>query len=166
MEELLYQLKTAIDNNLYYLALYTTLTLPDICSSLASNDQKQSGKQYIEWYNKYAFGKCSSRLDGYSCYKFRCSSLHEGNTQDKRIGYSRILFVEPSATNGSIFHDNVLNDALNIDLKAFCYGMIDAVMQWLSEVQNDPNFISNYSKFMKRYPKGIPPYIVGTSIIS
>lgn len=166
MEDLLLQIKTATDNNLYYLALLTTLALPDICSSLESADGKTSGAQYKDWYNKYAFGKCSTELDGHNCYKFRCSTLHDGHTQDDGLKYSRILFIEPSSTYGSVVHDNILEGALNIDLKTFCYAMIDAVHKWLLDVKDNPNFITNYSKFMKRYPTGLSPYIGGVPIIS
>lgn len=165
MDDLLSQIKIALNSNLYYLALYTTLALPDICSALSSKDGKTSGRQYIEWYDKYAKGKCSSNLDGFACYKFRCSSLHQGTTQDKRMGYSKIIFLEPVNQN-MILHDNILNDALNIDLNIFCLAMIKAVEDWLNDIKDTPNFIRNYKKFMKRYPNGLSPYIVGIPVIS
>jgi hypothetical protein len=166
MKELLSQVKIAIDNNLYYLALNTTLSLPDICSALSSPTGETTGKQYVDWYNKHALGKCSSKLDGYACYKFRCSTLHQGHTQDKNLGFSRVLFIEPSPSNNLVLHDNILNDALNIDLRIFCYGMIKAVLDWLNEIQDTQLFKANYEKFMKRYPNGLEPYIVGISAIS
>lgn len=166
MEVLLSQIKTAIDNNLYFLALNATLSLPDMCGALSSKDGQAHANQYITWYNKYAKDKCCSNLDGFHCYKFRCASVHQGSTQHENLGYSRVLFIEPSASRGLVMHNNLMNDALNIDLKLFCYGMIDAVTKWLSEVKDDPIFISNYSKFMKRYPTGLSPYISGVSVIS
>lgn len=149
---------------MYYLALYTTLTLPDICSALSSADGKTSGKKYINWYNNFAQDKCCSHLDGIACYKFRCSMLHQGTTQETEIGYSRILFLEPTNTNS--FHDNILQDALNIDLNIFCLSMIEAVEEWLVQVKNNPSFIKNYQTFMRRYPNGLCPYINGTPVIS
>lgn len=165
MEELLAQIKFALKNNLYYLALYATLALPDICSALSSEDGQTSGRQYMDWYNKYAKNKCSSILDGYGCYKFRCSSLHQGTTQHKKMDYSRVLFLEPT-NNAVVLHDNILNDALNIDLNIFCLSMIDAVINWQNDVKNDPIFIKNYKSFMKRYPNGLSPYIGGVPVIS
>lgn len=166
MKDFLSQIKISIDNNLYYLALYSTLSLPDICGALSSSDGQATKSRYIDWYNKYALGKCSSTLNGLGCYKFRCSSLHQGNTQHESLPYSRVLFIEPAATNGNVLHDNNIMGALNIDLRRFCYGMLDAVNEWLSEVETDPVFQNNYSKFMKRYPTGLPPYIVGIPIIT
>ena len=165
MEDLLSQIKFALNSNLYYLALYTTLTLPDICSALSSEDGQTTGKKYADWYNKYTKGKCSSNLDGFACYKFRCSSLHQGTTQDNRTGYSRVLFLEPINKN-MVLHDNVFNDALNIDLNIFCLSMIEAVEEWQYQMRDNPNFIKNYKTFMRRYPNGLSPYVVGVPVIS
>ena len=52
MEELINQIKIALDNNLYYLSLQATLSLPDICASLQSKDGKTT-EYYDEKNMKY-----------------------------------------------------------------------------------------------------------------
>lgn len=163
MEELIKQIKIALDNNLYYLSLQATLSLPDICASLQSKDGKTTGQKYAEWYDNYV-GSSSSFVDGKTCYKLRCSSLHEGNTQHKQLGYSRIIFIEPNEFYN--FHNNIINDALNLNIKLFCTSILDAVEKWFEIIQYDDNFTNNYKKFMKRYENGLHPYISGIPVIS
>jgi hypothetical protein len=165
MNDLLEQIEKALANNLYYLALQSTLALPDICSALISPNGQTSGRQYIDWYDRYAKEADSNAIDGEDCYKFRCSALHQGSSEHKKSSYSRILFVEPSV-KGFVFHNNILNDSLNIDLNIFCNNMIESVRKWIDSVKNDSVFIENYKHFMKRHPNGLAPYIGGIPVIS
>lgn len=80
------------------------------------------------------------------------------------FGYGRILFVEPGATS-NIFHNNVLNDALNIDAAIFCKDVLAGAAAWLQIMQNSDNYRKNFPLFMQRYPAGLPPYIVGIPVI-
>ena len=104
-------------------------------------------------------------MNGDDCYYFRCSLLHQGSSQHNKSNYKRVLFVEPSATT-NIFHNNVINDALNIDVKIFCNDLIGGAEKWLEENENTDLYKKNYDRFMKRYPNGLPPYIVGIPVIS
>lgn len=79
--------------------------------------------------------------------------------------YSRVLFVEPGATT-NIFHNNILNDVLNIDLKLFVHDLLTGALAWLQEVEHSANYQRNYTLFMQRYPNGIAPYIVGVPVIA
>lgn len=162
MQELLNQIKTALNYKLYHLALNSSLALPDMCAALQSEDGKTNGRKYAQWYDTYVGS--SSSLDGQACYRFRCSALHQGHSQHENLGYSRILFVEPNPN--FFFHNNIINDVLNIDINIFCLSIIDAVEKWLSIIQDDDNFKKNYPKFIRRYPNGIAPYIVGIPVIS
>ena len=53
MEELLSQIKKALESNLYLVALQSTLTLPDICSGLTNENGKSDRNDYIKWYADY-----------------------------------------------------------------------------------------------------------------
>ncbi|USS40070.1 hypothetical protein NF865_06920 [Thermococcus aggregans] len=165
MEELISQIKKALDNNLYYLALLAALTLPDICGALSSEDGKATKQRYIEWFNKYVGEKYKGCLTGEDCYYFRCSFVHQGTSQHPKSNYSRVIFVEPTGTS-NIFHCNILEDALNIDVRIFVMDILEGVEKWLREVKDTEVFKKNYARFMKRYPNGLPPYIVGVPVIS
>lgn len=164
MKNLLEQIKKGLDNNLYYLSLFATLAIPDICGAINSENGEASKDKYVQWFNKYVAGKYHGFLDGEDCYYFRCSLLHQGSSQHPRSNYSRVLFVEPTATT-NVFHCNILNDALNIDVRIFCNDIVEGVKEWLKEVENTDLYKRNYSKFMMRHPHGLKPYIGGVPVI-
>src|SRR5438132_8002722 len=123
MRELLQQIERATAaGNLYYVALLTALSVPDICGALESEDGEATRTKYIAWFDRWVASKYVVRgapsLTGEVCYYYRCSALHQGRAAHPRMGYSRVLFVEPGATT-NVFHNNILGDALNIDLSHF-----------------------------------------------
>lgn len=172
MEDFLSQIEKALNYNLYYLALQAVLTLPDICSSLlSSNPEKRSvGKEYIDWCNNNF--SSNENISSEDCYYFRCSMLHEGQTQHSKSNFKRIMFIEPGHP-----YSNMLNNisfimnpndkpTIDINLNTFCTDMITSVKNWWLNYQNDPVVQNNYKNMVKRYPNGLPPYIVGVPIIS
>ena len=52
MELILKEIERALDAKLYYLALQASLTLPDICGALQSDDGVAKNYKYIAWYDK------------------------------------------------------------------------------------------------------------------
>lgn len=162
MEEFIKQIRIALDNKLYYLALQSCLSLPDICASLDSEDGRTTGAKYAKWYDENVKG--TSNLTGEDCYMFRCSALHQGHTQNQKSRYSRIIFVEPSPR--FFMHNNVIMDVLNIDINVFCNSILNAVEDWLTKQQDNPQFLKNYELFIRRYPDGIAPFMVGIPVIS
>lgn len=165
MRDLIGQIQQALQfPDFYYLALFTSLALPDICGAIGSGNGQASKRKYVDWYNQYVALTCQF-LTGDDCYYFRCSLLHQGSTQHSNSNYKRILFVEPSATT-NILHCNILNDALNIDVRIFCADMIKGVETWLLKYENTKLFQKNYNSFIRRYPDGLRPYIDGFAVIS
>lgn len=165
MEFQLTEIERALNLGLYYVALQASLALPDICGALQSDNGEASKQKYIAWYNTYAKEPGANSISGDDCYYFRCSCLHQGSTQHPRSSYSRILFLVPTG-NGFIFHNNVINNALNIDINIFCRNIIKAVRDWTKKVENDENYKKNYEHLLKVYPNGLRPYIVGCPVIS
>ena len=163
LKDLLAQIETAVDANLYLIALFASLAIPDICGAIDSEDGTASKSKYINWFNKYVADKCSF-LSGEDCYYFRCSFLHQGSTQHPNSSYSRILFVDPTATT-NVLHCNVFNDALNIDFRIFCKDMVEAARQWLTNVESTERYTQNIEKFVQRYPTGLH-IISGLPVIS
>ena len=163
LRDFLDQIQVALRANLYFLALMGSLAIPDICGAIDSDDGEATGEKYAAWYDKYAGSNCPF-LDGESCYRLRCSILHQGSTKNPRSKFSRVIFVEPPSAN--LFHCNILNDALNLDIPTFCNTLVEGALRWLSEVEGTPRFDKNYDKFIRRYPNGLPPYIAGASVIS
>ena len=169
MRDFLAQIEAALDANLYYLALFAALTVPDICGAIESTDGLSTGKKYIQWFEKHIAPQYTSGdtkfLTGEDCYNFRCSLLHQGTSQHPKSSYSRVVFVEPKA-GAPVFHCNIIDDALNIDVSRFCRDLVTAAIEWMADFHDEAQFQRNLNKFMRRYPDGLPPYIVGVPVIS
>lgn len=84
---LVQDIRKALENELYFVALSSALTLPDICGKAAYPNERSSRKRYILWYDK-EIGKYEKNpedkddmpyLSGKVIYNLRCSLLHEGN---------------------------------------------------------------------------------------
>jgi|SRR5439155_2870838 len=163
MRDFLNQIRQALNQNLYSVALSMCLTIPSICGAIDSSDGQDTKAKYVQWYDQNVSSMCQF-FDGQACYFFRCSMLHQGSTMNPNSRFSRIIFLEPGTTN-NFMHCNVMNNALNLDVRVFCTAVIDSADRWLNRVINTPLFQTNYDKFMRRYPNGLPPYIVGTPVI-
>lgn len=169
MEELFKQIDSAAKGGAYYLALYASLTVPDICSAVESADGEATRSKYIAWFDKYVGNRYMAAgtptMTGEACYFYRCSMLHQGRAQHPRLAFKRIIFIEPGATS-NVFHNNVLNDVLNIDIQEFCTDITSGARVWYATAQGTADFQRNYGAFMRRYPTGFPPYIAGVPVIA
>ncbi len=164
MKDFLEQVQIGLKVNLYYLSLFAALAIPDICGAISSQNGQADQTKYKKWFNEYVAYKYEGCLTAEDCYLFRCSLLHRGSSQDPKSGYSRVLFVEPSATT-NILHCNVVNDALNIDVRRFCNDIIEGAKVWLQQYEETELYKKNYDKFMRRYPNGLASYIGGVPVI-
>ena len=126
MEFLLKEIEQALDSGLYFIALQSTLSLPDICGTLQSSNGIATKNNYITWYDTYAKEPGRFAMSGEDCYYFRCSCLHKGTTQNPNSSYKRILFILPGSIPG-VWHNNIIEGALNIDIKIFCSNIISSV---------------------------------------
>ena len=87
IERLVQEIRTALKNELYFVALSSAITLPDICGKAAYPTERSSRKRYILWYDeeivKYEKNPEDKDdmpyLSGEVIYSLRCSLLHEGN---------------------------------------------------------------------------------------
>jgi len=164
VRDLLAQIRTASATGLYYVALFPSLSLPDICGAIESLDGGATGPKYMAWFDKWVAPNYAGRLSGQDCYYYRCSLLHQGTTQHPRSTYARIIFVEPTV-RGLQMHNNIMNDALNIDVRVFCEDILQGVEAWLPSAEQLSHFAANVAKFITRYPNGLAPYIVGVPVI-
>lgn len=164
MRDLLAQIRAANSAGLYYVSLFSALALPDICGALDAPDGLANGSRYKAWFDCHVAPKYSGLLDGCTCYQFRCSLLHQGSTQHPNSRYKRILFLEPGSST-IVAHNNVLNDALNIDVRIFCEDIVSAVQSWLPGAEKLPQFAGNLSRFVTRHPDGLVPYVVRVPLI-
>ncbi|MGO9964937.1 MAG: hypothetical protein ACLPUG_16115 [Acidimicrobiales bacterium] len=173
MDDFLGQLEAAAsDSRLYYVALLGALVIPDICGALESQNGLASGLRYKRWFDTHVaplhvnVRTHQPFLNGESCYRFRCSFLHQGRTRRTGQGYTRIVFIEPGVQSPVHAHMNILNDALNIDVQDFCLEMVGSARRWLAGVIGTEPYQTNMNNFVRRYPTGLSPYIAGVPVIS
>lgn len=168
MEELLSQIENCVEKESYLIGIYTSLSIPDICAALQSPNGESKKTKYVNWCNQWLSSKYyipivdKHTLTGEQCYAFRCGVVHQGRSQHADLGYSRILFVDPKSKN--CFHNNVINDALNIDAGIFCSDMVASAREWLEANKDNENVVKNMPYLLQKYPQGIAPYIVGVPV--
>lgn len=132
--------RQSLENKNWYAALYLSLTLPDICARLESDDGKTNRVKFVAWFEKYLADRYRSEigcnpiphvfLNGNDCYALRCSMLHEGGTdittQQCRAVLDKFHFTVVGA------HCNQFNSSLQLDVPTFCKDVCDAVERWYS----------------------------------
>lgn len=171
MHDLLDQIDAALTADLYYVALFTSLAIPDICGALQAPDAVATGLRYADWFDQWVAPKYisagSPSLSGSQCYAFRNAMLHQGKLQpDKHVRYSRLFFIEPGpTTQGILMHNNIMADALNIDVRVFCKDIVHSARAWLEQIQGTEPYETNATSSVRRHPNGLPPYVVGFPII-
>jgi hypothetical protein len=89
MLDILDQIERAKNAGLYYAALFSALSIPDIAGALDSSDGRAKPERFAAWFDTYVGPKYvtprGQTLLGNDCYYFRCALLHQGT----RRNYSR-----------------------------------------------------------------------------
>lgn len=121
----------------WHAALYLSLTLPDICAGLESDNGKTNSTRYIAWFDRFIAsryraivgGRDHVFLSGNDCYALRCAALHEGAAtitgQRLRQVLSHFNFTAISGV-----HCNQFNLVLQLDVRAFCNDVCAGVEAW------------------------------------
>ena len=164
METILQEIDRALDAGLYYVAVAMVLTLPDICAALESHNGQSSGPKYKAWYNANLATKYPNITDD-DCWSLRCGVLHQGRCGHPGMQYDRILFTIPNLQN-NVFHNNILNEALNLDAIRFCRDVVTCARQWFDANLNSCNVQANLPNLVQLRPGGLAPYMVGIPLIA
>ncbi len=165
MEELFKQIAAAAHTGLYFLALAGALIVPDVCGALESQGGEATGAIYRAWFDAHVAPMHPGFMDGDTCWKFRCSFLHQGTTQHPKGAYKRVMFVEPGGSS-NVMHMGIIFDALVIDVREFCLEVVQAAITWQTAVVGTEPYETNIKNFVTRYPNGLPPYLVGPPVVS
>src|SRR4051794_18210249 len=100
MDELLEEIEKCIDTGLYYVGLFASLMVPDVCAGLESADGKASPVRYAHWVERH-MARWWGKGDGRTLYQFRNSLLHQATGRpDERSPNPRLLFAEPERDQG------------------------------------------------------------------
>lgn len=171
MEILISQVRMAMQSKLYYMALMTSLAIPDIAGALESANGWATEGKYIDWYEKWVRPRLAESRDrenpfsGQECYYFRCSMLHQGSSQHSKSPYTRIIFIEPGAKNYGLHYCLIREEALLIQLDAFVEEVLKGCELWLGSVKGTEQYEKNFIRFATRHSNGLAPYVLGTPVV-
>jgi hypothetical protein len=171
MRTLISQTRKALESELYYVALLSSLAVPDIAGALESTNGQASGKRYAAWYESWVRPRLKESrgrenpLSGSACYGFRCAMLHQGRSQRNNDQYRHIMFVEPGHPNYGIHYCLMGGNALLIQLDEFVQEVLRGCELWLENVEGSEPFESNYAGFARHHPHGLAPYVVGVPVV-
>jgi hypothetical protein len=88
------EIRAALDQRLYYVALMASLTLPDVCAGLETASGETCGKLYKQWYATY-LGPEYTFITDVDIYSLRCGLVHQGKFGNDKHQYDRIVFLPP-----------------------------------------------------------------------
>lgn len=168
LDDVLSEIERALEQRLWLLALFGSLTLPDVCSALESDNGETTGERYRAWFDTNVAVRYPSNWDpepmftGADCWRYRCAMLHQGTSQPSHSRYSRVVFLDPDV--GGFMHCNVMNDILNLDLRTFCLDVTASARNWQASASRADDFRRNAERMFRRHPLGIPPAIVGVPL--
>ena len=170
MIELIAQTRAAIGADLYYIALFSALAIPDICGAIESGDGEATGARYRAWYSQHVLPRYDT-LSADECYRYRCTALHQGRSEPaKAKDYDRVLFIEPSAAQRLRINVKRMKAgghvAIMIHVKDLIEAILAAAEHWIGTSQGTEPFQTNYDRFMHRQPNGFPPLVVGIPVIT
>ncbi len=171
MRELFRQVRESGKGSYPYLALAGALIIPDLCGAMDAANGRATGARYARWFDAHVADRYTVRgevwLTGQDCYRLRCSLLHQGTTAHPAGTYTRFIFTEHHP-DGIRVHMNRMDDDLNLGIPEFTRDMAEAGVAWLDRVEQTPLFQQNYSRFLRRYPEGVPgnPINLGVPMIA
>lgn len=159
MKILVSELKQAVENNLWFVAINIALTIPDICSALESENGQTVSKKYIKWVDTYLVHKYNNFITGEDIWKLRCASLHQGKFNHDNPRFSKILFQIPFNGNSGGMHNNILGGTLQLNAMIFVNDIINSYEKWLI-TNKENNFIStNLEKSFTIYESKVGIFI-------
>jgi len=164
MGPILDEIDRALDAGFYYFAISIALTIPDICAALNSSNGKTTKPKYKAWY-RANLGDLYPNITDEDCWSLRCGVLHQGRFGHPNMQYGRIIFTIPNAQN-NVFHNNIFNDALNLDAIRFCHDVVARARIWFDKNQNNIDVKKHFPNLVQFRPQGLKPYLDGIPLIA
>lgn len=154
----------AAKNGLDLIAISMAVALPDICSSLISEDGRTNKKKYKDWCTENLSNDFFSYITAEDMYSIRCGVLHQGRYGDLKHNISRIIFLP--GNSGQIFIDCKISDAYIYSTQEFCSKICLAAYEWHKKNKNNINILNNSYRLMQYRIGGFEKYIKGLTVIA
>lgn len=149
MDFIINDIEKALDNGLYFIALQSVLTLPEICATLENKKYGSYGERYETWYNANIHTRV--KFNGRQIWNFRCKMSHQGIASTSNNLKERICFLYP--TNGFTVEGNIeVKDniiTIDADLITFCRDIINSVRTWQRKAQETEYYKKHYDELIR-----------------
>lgn len=160
---LLNEINKAAANGMPMIAVSMTVALPDICSSLAYEDGRTNSARYKHWCDTNLPKEQFSFVTSDDLYSMRCGVLHNGRFGDLQHNVGRVIFALPGM--GSLVNCQ-FNDAYVYSVVDFCGNFTEAVYRWFEANKTNSTIVTNLPRLMQYRMDGLPPYIVGATVLA
>ena len=164
-------IRQSLENKNWYAALYLSLTLPDICARLESDNGKTNGAKFVAWFDQYladSYRRQVGRnpvphvfLSGNDCYALRCSMLHEGGTDITTQQCREVLDKFHFTVVGGV-HCIQVNSVLHLDVPTFCEDVCNATERWYSNFKQ--NHIDKLARLSELVTVHVGAHHIGNDI--
>lgn len=162
MQRLIEEVRAALNAGAFTLALQGTLALVDICAALSADDGRTRRTRFKEWFTAN-LGHVYPAFDADDVYQLRCGMLHQGRISSDQ--YKAVIFTLPN-TARIVMHNNIFDDAYNLDLLRFCNDVIGAAEKWWESNKELEPARSNSESLVRIRPDGLPPHIKGIPVLA
>lgn len=157
LDLLILDLKNCLSQRLFFAALDISLTIPDICSALESNNGQTDGNKYMKWVDTYFAPKYNGFINGSDIWKLRCASLHQGKINHDKPKFDRIIFQIP---NSSDLHCNIIGgNTFVLNIQSFVNDMIKSRSEWIALNMSNKNIAKNYENCFKYQQTSVGNFI-------
>lgn len=161
------QMKQASDAGLFFPALVLALTLPDICSALASENGRSSGSKYRQWIREWVYPDWSDDFPE-KLWDYRCALLHQGRSTQGKSGSFPIAFIVPDPNRPRLHNITTSFGADEVtwcDVTSLVNDVGRAVGTWLSAHGRSSLVRRNLERSIHLRAKGIPPHLDGVPVV-
>lgn len=156
------EIKDALKHKLYFIALSSALTLPDVCG-MAEYPKEKTGSRYKKWIETYIEKRtwpnyehiCPEDVNAQIIYSLRCSMLHQSTPNTSTVDYFELVKVDPDRAN--IFQYTTESQIeskngtgkrvvrkISINISYLCYLLCDSAEEYYRNNKEKFNFI-NYN---------------------
>ena len=167
---LIKEIRTALEHELYMVALEAALTLPDVCGKAEYKEDKTTNR-YINWYRKFIESRSPeeyeySSIPGVTAeiiYNLRNSLLHQGTPNVAKnnnkypdnltVDYFELVQGNPSSANQSLYTvvnrtDDIppkkITRKISISIEPLCHLLCDTAEEYYRHNSEKFDFI-NYN---------------------
>ncbi len=156
------EIKTALMDKLYFIALLAALTLPDVCGKAEYPNNKPTNR-YKKWVKAYIEKRkwpnyehsCPDEINANIIYSLRCSMLHQNTPNTDVVDYFELVQVDSDRAN--IFKYTAESETLcengierrvvrkiSINISELCYLLCDSAEEYYRNNKEKFGFI-NYN---------------------